>query len=255
MITQILFADLKEEVEFFVRFALLIFLINYCIIMYKSARVQDAAISQKEIAKGFGNFVLAINLAQILFLVKLVYDELSGKYLFPRYIKIGGTGYEYIMMLCFALAFSFLMKPIEKYILQRERFWITKMNQIALILLLIPLIIAFLLNQPEVPIWTYLAYPGLAVFAIAALVSIFGSFLFYIRLGIQGIGEIKKKGYLIGFGMILLYLGLILVTVSFSSLIGIETIHEIMLWVDALFGPSLMVIGAVMVIAGHKLNV
>jgi hypothetical protein len=249
MIFEISFSIPSDRFWFYGQICVLIFLILYFAMMMYSKR-KSQIVSQKEFYHGFAYFVLTCIIAQGSYILKILYEDLwhEGEDLefFKRYIAIGGTGYEYFMVICFSLGFIFLMKPIEKYILNHEKLNIYKFNKISFLAVIVPYIGAMIYFEPPWnEYWTYVAYPGIGLFAISALISMFGSFIFYIRLGMKATGSIKKKGFLIGFGMILIYASLI---------IGSQVSQKIGGWAGAILGPGVMIIGGSMVLIGHRIQ-
>lgn len=203
--------------------------------------------SQKEFYFGFGFFVLSCIVAQGVYIAKITYDSFGIGLDLPRLIKIGGTGYEYFMVICFSFGFIFLMKPIEKYILNKEKLVIHKFNIVSFIALTIPYLGAVIYyNPPMDENWTTIAYIGIGLFGISAIFSMLGSFIFYIRLALTSTGAIKKKGYLIGFGMIFMYASLI---------IGSFIADKIGGWAGAILGPGVMILGGLMVLIGYRIQI
>ncbi|MBD3351278.1 MAG: hypothetical protein GF364_07305 [Candidatus Lokiarchaeota archaeon] len=240
------FSDNAERYWFYGQLFLFFFLVVYFILMLRSKHKTELQ-TQKDMYHGFGWFVFSTVLAQGIYVVKLIWDFTDQGEFIPRKIRIGGTGYEYVMFMCFSLGFIFLMKPIEQHILHKENLWITKLNKITLIFMVIPYIGSWLYYQPPWnDYWTYAAYPGLVLVILSALFSMFGSFFFYIRLGIVSSGLIRRKGFLIGIGIILMYIGLIAGSEIKSSIGG---------WAGAILGPGVMLVGAIMVIIGHRIQI
>jgi hypothetical protein len=235
------FHDQADMIWFYGQVGVLVFLIVYLIFIFQSANKSEAD-SQKEIFHGFAGFIISNIGNQTMFLIHTIYDRNNSSDLLPRVIRIGGTGYEFLMLIFFAIGFYFLMKPIEKYLLQKEKLRITALNMTSFVVLL-TIYIGSLLYHEGVweDYWTYIAFVGVGIFGFSALFSMFGSFLFYLRLGIKSTGIIRKKGFLIGFGIIFLYIG-ILVGTSLDD------------WMSIVFGPGIMIVGGIMVLIGHKIE-
>jgi hypothetical protein len=170
-------------------------------------RRKGAGKPQKEISKGFALFGISIAISQAL---RLMYDILlsSGIKIFPRFIKIGGSGYEYIQVIFIILGLIFLINPIEKYILHKEKLTITKLNIITLILAIIPYFGAAITFDLDSVFWTNIAYVPLLLVITVVLYSLYMSFAYYIRLGIASTGRVRRKALLIGFGILIFWLNL-----------------------------------------------
>lgn len=236
---------LSDRVWFYGQVFVLFFLILYMILMFYSRRKSQIQ-SQQEFYFGFGFFVLSCIIAQGVYLAKITYDSFGIGLDLPRLIEIGGTGYEFFMVICFSFGFIFLMKPIEKYILNKQKLTIYKLNIISFFALITPYIGAIIyFNPPMDEYWTLAAYPGIGLFAISAIFSMFGSFIFYIRLALTSTGAIKRKGYLIGFGMIFMYASLIIGSLIADKIGG---------WAGAILGPGVMILGGLMVIIGYRIQ-
>jgi hypothetical protein len=220
----------------------LLLLILIDIILLNLARKSDFE-SQKAMFKGFGLFVVACSIIQALYVMQIFYSRaFEGRDLIPRFISIGGTGYEYVMFMGILLGFSFLMKPIENYLMQRPKAPITKLDIIGLVLLLIPYLGAIIYSvSPWDEYWTWAAYPGVGIGGLGVVISIIGSFWFYIRLGLKSTGMIRTKGYLIGFGIFLMYIGIL--------------VGQFMEGWLVVLNPLTIVIGAWMVIRGQKIQI
>ena len=239
------FEDQAQQFWFYGQIFVFFFLVVCFIMMLQMKRKTDME-SQKAFHHGFAWFIFTTIIAQGLFLLEETWGFAGNGDLLPRFIRIGGTGYEYTIFICFAFGFIFLMKPIEMYILNKDKLRITALNKVAAVCVTVPYVCSAIYHPAGwIEIWTLIAYPGIAVFAIAALFSMFGSFLFYIRLGIRGTGSIKRKGYLIGFGIILMYIAL---------LAGSQVASDIGGWAGAILGPGVMILGSLMVIVGHRIE-
>ncbi|MHA1819287.1 MAG: hypothetical protein ACTSU2_07850 [Promethearchaeota archaeon] len=242
-ISGLIFDDLADKVWVYAQIFVFISLIVFSILLvrlYRQAKME----AQKEIQKGFMLFSFTIVLTQLFYLMQIIHSRLEGVSgnLYPRYIKIGGTGFEYLMILFLAFGYLFLMKPIEKYLLNREKLVITTLNKISIVALIIPYIGSVIYHEGDwIIYWTDAAYPGLVIFIFASLFSILGSFYFYLRLGFQSSGILRKKGFLIGIGILIMY-----IAVGAGSFIN----QEIGGWAGAIFHPILLIMGAVMTIVG-----
>jgi len=246
MIFQIEFADELDMCWYISQIIILVFFIIYFLLTLRKWLKAELEV-QKDMQKGWALFVLTIVLVQSLYLAEETADRTIHSEIFPKYIRIGGSGLIFLMILLFAFSYIFLMYPIEKYLLKREKLWITKLNKISFFLLLIPYIGALIyFNPPMDKYWTYIAWPGLVMFFFSTLFSIFGSFFFYLRLGFQGTGVVKKKGLLIGFGILMMY---------FALLVGLTIDTSIGGWIGIIFKPFTMIAGVLMVIAGNQIEV
>ena len=188
----------------------LISLVVVALIMFFHFK-KSTADSQRALFKGFGVFVTCVSLIQLLYVIQILWtrSDLGGDFL-VRYIRIGGTGFEYIMFLGFLLGFSFLLQPLEMYLMEKPKTPITKIDIIGFILLLIPYLGAILYSHPPMDeYWTLLAYPGVAIGGLGVLLSLIGSFWFYVRLGLKSTGILRQKGFLIGFGILAMYIGIL----------------------------------------------
>ncbi|MFX0103845.1 MAG: hypothetical protein ACFFCS_30060 [Candidatus Hodarchaeota archaeon] len=230
--------DAPEILSLSINIGLLGFLIAYTIVMFYLGKKSQIE-SQKEMYRGFGLFVITLVAASLL-------STINRADVFPKLIRIGGTGFEYLLIICFALGFIFLMKPIEKHILNKEKLRFTKLNIVTFILVLIPYICSAIYHEGSwIDNWTMLAVPGLCFFLVSMIISIFGSFSFYIRLGIRSTGIVRTRSLLIGIGIIFMYAGLILNALD----LGLGE------YVKALLGTTVMIIGAIMVIRGYLMKI
>ncbi len=64
-------------------------------------------------------------------------------------------------------------------------------------------------------------------------------------MGFKGTGLLKRKGFLIGFGMVIMYTALIAGSTLNSKMGG---------WIGAISNPFLMVLGELMIIFGQKIE-
>ena len=220
-------------------------LLIFCIILIWNSKKSESQ-SQKEMFLGFGLFALSASVAQILYLIQLYMKHSGQSDFLVRVMKLGGTGYEYILLLCFAIGFYFLLQPMEKYIMNRPTKTFSKIALISFILLLIPYLIALITYSGEInEIYSILAYPGIVLFGFVAIISVFGTVFIYLIIGKKSTGSIKKKGYFIGIGLFLMY---------FALIIGSEISSKIGGWMAAIFNPGVMIVGCILVISGQKIQ-
>ncbi len=196
--------------------------------------------SQKAMFIGLSLFLWVAVINQFAFVISMYLESYSAYNvkIFPQVILIGGGGYIWILLMCFALGFIPLMYPIEKYVLQVKRLWITPLNIVTFFLVLIPFILTFFITNPTLR--TELAYPGLVFFVLSGLISFFGPCFIYIRVGMQSSGIVKTKSFLMGFGLLLIYIAI---------LVGSE-VKQYLGGYLSLFGPIVLIIGLWMVLRG-----
>ena len=202
--------------------------------------------SQKEMFRGIGLFALSASIAQILYLYQLYMKHSGQQDILIKVMKLGGSGYEYLLILCFAIGFYFLLPPMEIYILNRPKKEFSKIALISFILLLIPYLIALLTYSGQInEIYSIIAIPGIILFGIAALVGVFGTVFIYLKLGFKSTGSIKKKGYFMGVGLALMF---------FALIVGSEISSKIGGRFAAIFNPGVMILGGIFVIMGQKIQ-
>ncbi len=220
-------------------------LLIFTIVILWNAKKSEAK-SQKEMFLGLGLFSLSALVAQILYLYQLYMKHSGQQDILIKVMKLGGSGYEYIMMLCFAIGFYFLLPPIEIYILNWPKKYFSKISLVSFILLFIPWLIALITYDGQInEFYSYLSYPGIGLFGIAALVAVFGTIYIYLKIGYSSTGSIKKKGYFIGIGLSLMY---------FALIVGSEIASRLGGWFAAIFNPGIMIIGCILVISGEKIQ-
>jgi len=207
---------------------------------------KSEAQSQKQMYFGLGMFSLSALVAQLLYLYQLYMKHSGQPDILVKIMKLGGTGYEYILLLCFALGFYFLLPPIETYILNWPKKYFSKIALISFFLLIIPWLIALITYDGQInELYSYMSYPGIALFGITAVVAVFGTIYIYLKIGYKATGSIKKKGFFMGFGLALMY---------FALIVGSEIARLLGGWFAAIFNPGIMIIGCLLVISGQKIQ-
>jgi hypothetical protein len=245
IILELIFEDNTEKIVFLLDLLLAIFLLIYALILF-NMRSKTEVKSQKDNYLGFGVFALSVALTQGAYFIDEFREKALLTELFPERIGIGGTGFEYIIIITVAFGIIFLMKPIEIYIQQKEKPRVHQFNIITFVLVMVPYLGACIypMYDENPDYWTLMAFGALVFFIIAAVLSIFGSLLIYLKLGIKSTGVLREKGLYMAFGLIFLYAGLALT--QYKTGLNI--------WFDALYGKVMMMIGALMTIHGQRLK-
>lgn len=232
---------LVEDIWFGAQVFILVLLVSFALLMLVRSHRSDLQ-SQKHFYLGFALYIVACLVAQSLYVVQnylKMYQGFSSVY--PRIIEIGGTGYEWLMIMCFAAGFIPLMFPIEKYMLQAHSLRILKLNIATCLLVVAPWVAAWFIEDRELA--TLLAYPGVALAALSAVISFGGSVVVYLRLGAKSTGSIRKKGFFIGIGLLLVYAG-------FIGGSNISAEYGLLV----LTGPVMMVVGALLILRGFQIE-
>ena len=186
-------------------------------------------------------FYILINLIGLSFyLFKLFRVQLGYEDPYTQYLNVGGTGFEYILMMFVMASCIPLMYPIEKNIIRSTTFRITKLNIIALIGLVIPYIFGIISGNRDLA--TYLAIPGLVLAGILFLFAFLGCPILYIKLGLQAVGNLRIKCLSTGFGLFMICIGIIIAGLP---------------WPDNIFyiPHIVMLFGTILTMRGYKMEV
>lgn len=231
-----------DDLWYFFQFIALITLIVIGIYLIVLSRRNPTG-SAHAFFMGLTLFLWICILNQFVFLFDIyVRRYITGQEFIPKVIGVGGNGYIWVMLILFSLAFIPLMYPIEKYVTQSPKMPITKINITAFIGVLIPYCLVPFIDDYQLR--TYIAWPGLALFVLAALGSLFGSIIIYLRVGFAGAGVVRQKAFLMAFGLIITYVGII----GGSS---IQSSSDLFL---GIIGPISIIIGLSMVLRSLQLN-
>jgi hypothetical protein len=226
---------------YFGQVAVFVLLLVNAFYIYGLSR-KDITDIQREMYKGFAFFIFFVCLNQLAFLAEATEELISGEDFYPQIIDIGGTGYIWIMIILFAISFVPLMRPIEKYVMGHSRLWIAQLNKVTVVFVVIPWVYG-VISQDIV--WaTYIAYPGLVLAVFSALFSIFGSFIYYLKIGFSSTGQVRSKSLFIGIGMAITYFGVI----------GGSQIRYDLGVTAGLIGPICLAIGLILTLRGFRMG-
>jgi hypothetical protein len=193
--------------------------------------------SQKHFYLGLGGFVAFNTITQVIWTLPFV-----GR----------GAINPYMLML-FLWAFVAVCWPVEKYVTNSKRFPITAINLAGAIsmsayIFIVPWFFPGI-NGVD-PMWAsawqtleYVMYGALGIGAIGVILSLVLIIGFYIVLGGKTGGSVRKKSFLIAFGFLLVFVGLILTQLPKTDP-----------WVG-LISPTVMIVGFTFLGTGYRIQV
>jgi membrane-associated phospholipid phosphatase len=160
---------------------------------------------QKQYSTGIGNFFMSISASSMVYGVDLTAREFFGARIFPARAEFEAMGFVFdslhmetyfILILVFLLlAVSSIMKPIEKYVMNRPKAIISK---IALVLSPLPIIIRileliFLPLEGDILYYVFFGLFGIIWLIIA--ISVFLIVGLYLKIAIKSAGDIRKRSF------------------------------------------------------------
>lgn len=208
--------------------------------------------SQHAFFKGLGIFVLFNFVTQLLWTIDRWYVQINRSpqsFLFSLEIPMWGQPplFIAIMFVFFLWSFVPVCWPVEKYVRNSKRFPVTKINIIAAILLTGYVITVAFFMQPLVMnsvTWNLLTIIMDIIGGLGILGAILFALLiigFYVILGIQGSGIVKKKSTFIWLGFILVFVGLGLTQMRGG-------------WLN-LLSPITMILGFILLASGYQMEI
>ena len=145
-------------------------------------------------------------------------------------------------------AFIEVIFPLERYVINSEKFPITKFLLLGLILTGVLAFMIIFLQVPQTGENLIFQIFIISTLLIGAIIIIIGLILFsviYLKLAINSTSIVRKKALLISSGIILLSLAILVGNLSRAAFIG--TIYE-------LFGPITFIIGLSIFLFGFSLD-
>ena len=220
-------------------------------LFYQSVKFK-AVPSQRAFFKGLGIFVIFNFVSQLLWTIDRWYilvNRSTRSLLFSLEIPMWGQPplFIAIMFVLFLWSFVPVCYPVEKFVRNSRNFPATRINLIAAILLSIYIILTTFILQPLTrgsEIWNVLNVVMNVICAIGIVGAILFAFLiigFYVILGIQGSGIVRKKSTFIWLGFVLVFIAL-----------GLTQIREGWL---ALLSPIVMILGFVFLTLGYRMEI
>ena len=166
----------------------------------------------KQYSIGIGLFFLSVAISAITYSVDLAHRTFIGGRLFPASAEYKEMGFEFAslhpesyflaILLFLLLAFSFLMKPIELYMLNRPKAVMSKMC-IGLAPLPVLIRIFELLTLPQEGSGLYWVFTGLfAVVWLMVVITALSLLSIYFRMAIKSTGDVRKRGFAVVVAML-----------------------------------------------------
>jgi membrane-associated PAP2 superfamily phosphatase len=210
---------LAFALDFFALYLILAFGINYIV----HGRKKDSEIVRRY-SFGLGLFFISVALSSLLYMVDLSSRTLGHGRLFPAEAEYEAMGYifdsfhpqfYFIVILAFMLlAMSFLINPIEKYMITKTKGIFSKL---CLILFPVPFIVRILeiVTLPVTGSILYYIYTGIYFLCWAVMVCVILMLWgLYIKMAISGTGDVRKRAVAIILG-IFIWLGAIFMKSAF----------------------------------------
>ncbi|NMC04094.1 MAG: hypothetical protein GYA24_02720 [Candidatus Lokiarchaeota archaeon] len=242
-------------------YQLLIALIMIVMMVYfftQSVKLREVT-SQKHFYLGLGGFVAFNTITQVIWTVDKWIDGLStvpnppgfdGSHVVDFTMPFVGKGaINPYLFLLFLWAFVSICWPVEKYVTNSKRFPITTINLIGAIAmsvysLVLPWFFPGLTDASEAwNVLEYVMYGVLGIGAIGILLSLVLIIGFYFVLGGKTGGSVRKKSFLIAFGFLLVFVGLLLTQLPRTDP-----------WIG-LISPTVMIIGFTALGTGYRIQV
>jgi len=167
----------------------------------------------RQYSVGIGLFFLAIAVSAITYSVDLAHRTFIGGRLFPAEAEYKEMGYTFsslhpesyflVILLFLLLAFSFLMKPIELYMLNRSKPILSKM---CIVLSPLPLIIRGLelITLPQQGDALYWVFSGLfAIVWLMVVITALSLLFIYSRIGFKSTGDVRKRAFAVVLSLII----------------------------------------------------
>ncbi|MEX2680480.1 MAG: hypothetical protein Q6373_002685 [Candidatus Sigynarchaeota archaeon] len=235
----------------------LIMLVMMVYFFAQSVKMREVA-SQKHFYMGLGGFVAFNLVTQAIWTIDKWIGALNtvpnppnfdGSYVLNFILPFVGKGAinPYLFML-FLWGFVAVCWPVEKYVTNSKRFPATSINLIGAIamsvyIFVVPWFFPGIADGSEA--WNVLEYVMYGVLGIGgigfilALVLIIG---FYMYLGGKTSGSVRKKSFLIAFGFMLVFIGLVLTQLPKDNP-----------WMG-LVSPTVMIVGFVFLGTGYRIQ-
>ncbi|MGV9205679.1 MAG: hypothetical protein ACOC44_16850 [Promethearchaeia archaeon] len=217
-----------ENLGYLSVYALLLIIIGFGIKIIRDGRKFEKGFAQREFFIGLGLFIISVAVGEGIYLSDLVYRTYTGSRLFLPLTSTGSEAswqsivayelmslinrdYYLVVLTVLLLSLSFLMMPLEKFMLKRNTPVITYLNRV---LVPFPLILRILevnmhnffgikVLEDSVP---YYIFTGCWIFIIAVMaISILLLIGLYLRMGLKAPSgsSLKKKSFFIIIGIII----------------------------------------------------
>ncbi len=261
---------IADDIWYILQWIIFIFLLVIPIYFYIKAKTykRDGNVGGRAFSLGYCFFFLINSINQFFYLMDqdlqlrffLRFHEIWGrKLLFTLLVEIDVfTTHITIMVLLLFLAFIPIIFPMEKYIQRWEKKPVTKLLIISSIFISILWTLFCLIGLPQ-PILTNTDFLyALALFyeiiihilAIIAFITIIVSILtfiyFYIKLAFQSPGIVRRKALIIAFGILFMYISLIVGNLSKPSVEGT--------WL-VMIGPIALISGILILVYGFSIKI
>ena len=215
---------LAYTLDYFALYLILMFGVNYIV----QGRKNDSEVVRRY-SFGLGLFFISIAGSSLLYMVDLTSRQLfnAGR-IFPSQAEYEAMGYffdslhpqfYFIVILAFLLlSLSFLMNPLEKYIITGTKGILSKL---CLIFFPLPFVVRILElvtlpHEGSLLYWIYFGIYGccwlIIVFSALALIGV------YIKMAVTGAGDVRKRSLGIVFGILLWLVSIFVKPTFFKSL-------------------------------------
>lgn len=237
---------LWENVFFISTFAMLCIFIIFAVKFISDSRDFEKGSAQKAFYMGLGLFIISVAIGEGFYLLDLVFRTHFGGRIFyqveptksvafnwPDVVgyplgSLMNRDYYIAIFLILLISLSFLMKPLEKFMLRKDKPVVTYLNRI-----LIPAPIVIRIFELNLKNWfgiqvlegsiPYYVFMVLWIFIIGVIVFSIGILMYlYLKMGVKSPkgSNLRKKSFMIIFGIIFWLLAVFLTKTIFDQIDG-----------------------------------